>query len=88
MKRIRMILLCLAVLISVVAAFSTQPMQNCTSSEQYFYNGFTYIPAGDFGYDYFCLGQSGICTYYKPDPFGRPFYFLPCRLGSYVRINP
>jgi hypothetical protein len=86
MKRIKLVLICIAIMLALGTAFATRPCQSCIYSDQYYFNGYTYVYAGEFGYDYYCLQFGGTCTYYRPYPFTQPNYFLPCRTGVYTVI--
>ena len=57
---------------------------DCTSVQNYYYDGVGYIPVGQFGVDYYCVdGTGSVCTYYQVSPG----VFAACRLGSYTPIR-
>jgi hypothetical protein len=71
---------------AISSAFVTRPCTNCVFAEQYYYYGGSYVPAGTFGYDFYCLDFGGVCTYYKPNPISQPNTYLPCRSGVHTII--
>ena len=81
MKKLKIGLLGIAACTAIVTAYATRPKVDCTFADQYYFNGVTYIPAGQYGTDYSCLNFPGVCTYYKPDPVLHPDTYAPCRLG-------
>ena len=83
MRRIKLVLIVTAIVISVCTAFATRP-PGCEDYPQYYKSGSAYYPAGDFGYDYICWNLPGICTYYKPNPLIETYY--ACRLGVFEAI--
>ena len=83
MKKIKLVLLGTAILFAVGTAFATRPKLDCTYATQYYFNGTTYVEAGEFGYSYTCLNYPGVCTYYKPDPVFHPNTYAPCRMGRF-----
>lgn len=83
MKKIKVAMISLAIVLGTGAALATR--QNyCESFPQYIKVGATYIPAGRYGFNYFCWDLPGVCTYYKPNPFADVYY--PCRTGMYEAI--
>jgi len=85
MRKFKIILVAIVVVLAVGGAFATRPCQSCVYAQQYVYQGGAYVPAGVFGYDYYCFNFPGTCTYYKPDPL-QPDYYAPCRSGVYAII--
>lgn len=85
MRKFRIILIVAVIVLAVGGAFATRPCQSCAYQQQYYYSGGAYIPAGVFGYDYYCFDFGGTCTYYRPDPTN-PSYYAPCRDGVYAII--
>lgn len=82
MKKNKCLLLGTAVLFAFGSALATKTTcYDCTFAPQYYYNGTTYVPAGQYGYDYVCLNFPDICTYYQPDPFLHPDLYVSCRQG-------
>ena len=86
MKKIKLILISLAIIFALGTAFATRPCADCTYADQYYYSGGTYVYAGTFGYDYYCLNFAGVCTYYRPNPIIMPNYYAPCRQGVYTVV--
>ena len=83
MKKIKFLLLGMAVILAFSSAIATRPAVDCTYATQYYFNGTTYIEAGQYGYSYTCLNYPGVCTWYKPDPIFHPDSYSPCRLGRF-----
>jgi len=84
MKKIKFMLLGAAVLIAFSSAIATRPNYDCSYATLYYFNGATYVEAGEFGYDFTCLNYPGVCTWYKPDPIFHPDSYAPCHLGRFV----
>lgn len=84
MTKIKWLLISTAILIGVGGSFATQPDVFCESLPQYFKFGNSYLPAGQYGVNYYCYGTISTCTYYIPDP-SNPSY-VPCRTGSFTFI--
>lgn len=91
MKKIRIFLMCAAVISAICLAAAevtakTEPA--CIYSQQYYKLGFNYFPTGQLGLHYVCFtGPSWICTYYVPDPVSAPDDYYPCRSGYYYQIE-
>jgi hypothetical protein len=86
MKRVKIILVAVDILTAIGTAVATRPCQACTYSQQFYSTGVGYVPAGEFGYDYYCIQNGGICTYYRPYPIALPNYYVPCRSGEYTPV--
>lgn len=84
MRKLRVILLSVAVLAAVGSALANHKRLFCEDLPQYYLGAGGYQPAGEFGVDYVCLTDVGICTYYKPNPYLLPNTYLPCRFGFYT----
>lgn len=85
MKKIRFFLIATAMTAAVGGAVANHENKKayCDYFPQYVpFNG-TFVPAGQLGYNYFCLGGIGTCTWYQPVPFGD---FVPCHNGIYIRV--
>ncbi len=76
----------IAITVSISAALAFNTKQGCAAAPQYYKYAWWYLPAGTYGVDYSCIGASGLCTYYKPDPIGQPNYYAPCRFGMFNKI--
>jgi hypothetical protein len=86
MRKLKIVLITSVVLLAIGGAFATaRPYVSCVYADQYVYVGGAYMPAGVYGYDYYCFDFGGTCTYYQPDPF-QPNYYAPCRAGVYAII--
>ena len=84
MKKIKIILVSVAVATGIGGAFATPRCQACTFYDQYRYNNGSYEPAGVFGVTYICTSAADVCTYYRPYPSSP---FLPCKSGGYYLIQ-
>lgn len=86
MKSIKLVAFGLAVLLSLGAGIAKEQCLSCTTLTQYYFDGFNYVQVpGRYGFEYYC--DNGItCTYYKPDPFQQPNYYVPCRSGTYTPV--
>jgi hypothetical protein len=84
MKKIKLVLMTLAVIIAVGGALATTRVTACSDRPQ-FYQAFGYFfPAGQYGEDYYCVQSSGYCTWYQPNPIGNPNWYVPCRTGFFI----
>ena len=84
MKKIKFMIMTLAIAFSIGGAFATAPRlpQNCQGATQYYYNG-AYVLAGRLGIDYICVTPSAqVCTYYKVGST-----YVPCMNGIYCTSN-
>ena len=86
MRRIKVAFISTAIVLGLGSAYAGRPCDACTYADQYIYSGGTYVPAGTFGYDYYCLDFGGVCTFYKPNPITQPNTYAPCRFGVYTII--
>jgi hypothetical protein len=87
--KIRYILISLAIVMAIGGALATKAGSKadyCDYLPQYHKVGSTYVPAGEFGYNYYCWDLGGVCTYYKPNPFVEVYY--PCKTGEFETIYP
>jgi len=83
MKKIKLLIMTLAIAFSIGGAFATSPRltQDCQGATQYYYNG-SYVIAGKIGVDYLCATSALICTYYKVGTT-----YVPCMNGVYCTAN-
>jgi len=84
MKKIKFMIMTLAIAFSIGGAFATAPRlpQDCLGATQYYYNG-GYMLAGRMGIDYICnTPSSSVCTYYKVGST-----YTPCAWGNYCTSN-
>ena len=86
MRKLKVILMTVAVMTAVGSTFATHKRQFCEDMPQYIRGGGGYQLVGTFGVDYVCLGGAGICTYYRPSPILQPNTYLPCRYGVYTPV--
>lgn len=77
-------MLATAMVVAVGSAFTTKQV-TCISYPQYHKVGSSFVFAGEYGYNYYCLNLAGTCTYYKPNPSVPQYY--PCRVGVYQAIQ-
>jgi hypothetical protein len=84
MRKVKIILITVAVVVSIGGAFAAK-QTGCEYSTQYVQSGSSYVEAGTYGIDFVCLDNPGICTYYKPNPLVEAYY--PCRMGTYQSLN-
>ena len=84
MKKIKFMIMTLAIAFSIGGAFATSPRvtQDCQGATQYYYNGSVYVLAGKQGIDYLCTTATTVCTYYKVGST-----YVPCMNGSYCTSN-
>ena len=85
MKRIKFLIMTLAIALSIGGAFATSPRvaQDCQGATQYRLSGSAYVLAGRIGIDYICTTpSSNVCTYYKVGTT-----YVPCMWGNYCTAN-
>ena len=86
MKRIKFMIMTLAIALSIGGAFATSPrvlQTGCEGATQYYYNGSGYVLAGKIGVNYICATpSSATCTYYKVGTT-----YVPCMWGTYCTSN-
>ncbi|MDO6432277.1 DUF6520 family protein [Flavitalea sp. BT771] len=85
MKKIKFMIMTLAIAFSIGGAFATTPRlpQDCLGATQYYLNGGSYVLAGRMGIDYICnTPSSAVCTYYKVGST-----YTPCCWGNYCTSN-
>lgn len=82
MKKIKLIIMTLAILLSIGGAFATRPHYDCTFSTQYFWNGSGYSPAGTFGISFICMAGVNSCTYVLVNGG-----YTQCRVGTYTAAS-
>lgn len=85
MKKIKFVLVSIAIVGAITAAVATTNFKApCEYATQYrLYNG-TYVLAGEYAVDYYCVGTLGVCTWYKPWPSSD---WTPCRTGTYLPLD-
>jgi hypothetical protein len=77
MKKIKWSIMCLAIVFSVCAAFATKPHWDCTSLQQYYFNGSGYLPVSS---QWTCMQGAGTCSYYT---LNGGITYSPCTVGQY-----
>jgi len=82
MKKIKLIIMTTAILVSIGGAFATRPHYNCTFSTQYFWNGSGYSPAGTFGINFICQTGANSCSYTLVNGV-----YTQCRVGIYTAAS-
>lgn len=85
MKKLRFVLLSIAVLSGICIAWATSAKAPCDAQTQYYYSGGNYYPAGIEGYDYVCaFDHFSTCTYYYySDRIG----YLSCKSGKLLWLR-
>ena len=85
MKIMKFIFICVGIVIGVGGAFATNTIKApCEFMTQYrFVNG-SYVLAGEYAVDYYCVGTFGVCTWYKPWPTSD---WTPCKTGTYHPLD-
>jgi hypothetical protein len=81
MKKVKLAIMATAILLSVGGAFATGLHFDCRFSPQYHLSGGVYLPAGQYGVDYFCQGSASTCTYIKVGT-----NYQACQPGVYTPI--
>jgi len=85
MRKLKIILITMAIVVSIGGSFASTQQDGCVYSTQYHLVGGSYLNAGEYGYDFYCLDDpANTCTYYKPNP-GVEVY-IQCRSGDYQVI--
>lgn len=85
MRKMKIIMMSVAVVLAVGAAMATKAKALCSSQPQYYKVGNTYYPAGIEGYDYVCeWDHFGTCTYYY-DPGSKTYQ--PCKAGKILWLR-
>ena len=82
MKKIKLIIMTLAILSSIGGAFATRPHYDCTFSTQYFWTGSAYAPAGTFGINFICQTGANSCSYVLVGG-----QYVQCRVGTYTSAS-
>jgi hypothetical protein len=83
MKKIKLIIMSVAVITSIGGAFATKLHQTCTGSTQYYASGggYTQVPGAE-GTAYICMSGGTTCTYYLNNGV-----YQSCQSGSYTLIG-
>jgi hypothetical protein len=82
MKKIKWAIMAVAILVSIGGAFATNHRLDCSFSQQYYFNGVSYIPTGHISMDYVCLNSQNVCTYVFTGG-----QFVACQIGQYTALN-
>ncbi|GGA92142.1 DUF6520 family protein [Puia dinghuensis] len=77
MKKIKWSILSLTVVFAITAAFTSKPHFDCTTFQQYYFNGSSYIPVSA---QYGCAAGSQFCTYYTTNG---GITYTGCTIGTY-----
>lgn len=80
MNKIKFICFAIGIVLSV--AFTKPACFECTSYQQYRFDGANYWSVSSYGLLYYCIDAPSTCTYYRPNPF-QPNYYVPCREGKF-----
>jgi hypothetical protein len=81
MKKVKLVIISTAILLSVSGAFATGLHYDCRFSPQFHMVGGGYLPAGQFGVDYTCQGSVGTCTFIKVGT-----NYQACQAGVYTAL--
>ena len=84
MKKLKFALVSVAIVGAITAAFATRVKAPCDYMTQYVLVNGSYVLAGIYGLNYFCVGSLGVCTWYKPWSTSD---WYPCRAGTYLPIE-
>jgi hypothetical protein len=85
MKKVKFILISVSIVGAITAAFaSTRAKAPCDYATQYRYHNGSYVLAGEYAVDYYCVGTLGVCTWYKPWPSSD---WVPCKSGTYLPFD-
>ncbi len=85
MKKMKVILMSVAILGAVTSAFTTRPKVNCVDMPQWYEDTSGWHEAGEIGRNYACtLAPQLTCTYYIDPSSG---LMTPCRLGNFVKLT-
>lgn len=82
MKKIKLLIMTLAIVFSVGAAFATRPHKTGDGTLYHMLSNGAFVPAGSFGVSYFCPDSQNTCTY----TFDGAHYW-PYMSGDYTPIN-
>lgn len=84
MKKMKMVLLAVAIITAVTGAFAAKKKFDCFNQVQYRQNApGSYFEAGQFGVNYYCVGSAGTCTYILNPATGQ---YEACRVGIWSNI--
>jgi hypothetical protein len=83
MKKLKLVFIALALVAGIGGAFASRPDNGCEFSQQYYYNGASYLPiSGEYGVTWYCeYTPAATCSYYRPNPMV-PNY-AACKLGFF-----
>ncbi|AXY74370.1 hypothetical protein D3H65_10445 [Paraflavitalea soli] len=85
MRKIRIIMLSMAVVVAMGGAMATSSKAPCSSLPQFFKNGNNFYPAGIEGFDYVCeFGHFSTCTYYYDSVSAT---YKPCKSGKILWLR-
>jgi hypothetical protein len=85
MRKIKTVLMSVAVLITVGAALASNSKAPCSSLPQYWKYGNNYYPAGIENFDYVCeFDHFGTCTYYYDSSTNT---YKPCKWGKILWLR-
>ncbi|WP_315823775.1 hypothetical protein [Paraflavitalea speifideaquila] len=85
MRKIKAIMLSIAVIATVGAALATNSKAPCSSLPQFYKSGNNFYPAGTENYDYVCeFNHFGTCTYYYDAATNT---YKPCKSGRILWLR-
>ena len=82
MKKIKVLIMSVAILGGVGSAAIVRANTDCTLNTQYYLKGGAYLTAGTYGQDFYCTSSSNICSYVLSSG-----NYVACRQGDYTLIN-
>ncbi|MBO9635962.1 MAG: hypothetical protein J7578_22860 [Chitinophagaceae bacterium] len=84
MKKMKLVLLTVAIVTAVTGAFAAKKKFDCFNQTQYkVTTPGNYVEAGQFGVNYYCVGAIGTCTYIQNPVTGQ---YEACRVGIWSTI--
>lgn len=82
MKKVKLIFVATAILLSIGGAFATRSQVDCRFSQQFYWGGTSYIPAGQEGVNFICQDSpASTCTFVQSGS-----QYVACRTGIFVQI--
>jgi Family of unknown function (DUF6520) len=81
MKKMKFLIMTLAIVLSIGAAFASRRSLDCRTATQYYSVGSGYMPAGTEGVSYVCETGGATCTYYLVG-----LTYTPCQTGTWIPV--
>jgi hypothetical protein len=80
MKKVKFVLIALAIVLSIGGAFATRPALDCRFYPQFYWTSGGFVPAGQEGVDYICAQAGGVCSWVQSGNG-----FVACQTGVMER---